>query len=124
MSYEIEYQDAYGNSLKRGDRVRMRLHPTDEPEPCDYGVITEIYDPDGDVDDEGRTIGIPPAIVVEFDIPGWTKEKVEEWQARYPSWGFGIPWTAEKFTGSDTGGYYFGWESEQTYAFEDVVKCV
>ena len=39
-------------------------------------VVTQITDPDGDVDDEGRTIGIPPYVHVEWrDSLGTAQEK-------------------------------------------------
>jgi hypothetical protein len=34
-----------------------------------FGTVRRITDPDGDLDDEGRTIGIPPYVIVEGDQP-------------------------------------------------------
>jgi hypothetical protein len=52
------YIDANGRPFEEGSRVHV----------CDYpGTVTRITDPDGDVDDEGRTIGINPKVTVLFD---------------------------------------------------------
>lgn len=68
-----EYQDANGVSIGRDTRVRIAgsgkpdFETNGNPPEFFTGVIVVISDPDGDVDDEGRSIGIPPAATVLFD---------------------------------------------------------
>lgn len=70
---DYEYTDAHGALLQEGDRVKMAGWPWpgaaghELREDYAHGVIVSISDPDGDADDEGRTIGIPPAVKVQFD---------------------------------------------------------
>jgi hypothetical protein len=66
-----EYLDANENPIKKGDRVRIaNLDKRDIGDSEFYGTITGISDPDGDVDDEGRSIGIPPRVTILFDDGG------------------------------------------------------
>jgi hypothetical protein len=58
MSYETIVEDADGKRLLVGSRVRCG---------DDLGVVTAISDPDGDVDDYGRSVGINPKVSVDFD---------------------------------------------------------
>jgi hypothetical protein len=67
VSYTETYVDGNGVELKIGDRV-----DAGDGVP---GTIRAFSDPDGDVDDEGRPINIPPYATVLFD------DGVEE---RYP----------------------------------------
>ena len=69
---EFEIVDEHGRRLEVGDRVIL---PGIEPDGSDatLGRITDISDPDGDADDEGRPIGINPKVEVRFG-PGDTDE--------------------------------------------------
>ena len=51
-----EILDSQGNTI----RVGMRTLEND-------GTVTEISDPDGDVDDYGRSVGILPRVFVKYD---------------------------------------------------------
>jgi hypothetical protein len=63
-----EYLDANEDEIKKYDRVRcVGLKETEKGNDQYYGIIREISDPDGDVDDEGRSIGIPPTITIHFN---------------------------------------------------------
>jgi hypothetical protein len=61
------YHDANGEPIDKGDRVRI-AGPHKIPSPESSGVILSISDPDGDVDDEGRSVYYPPRVTVLFDI--------------------------------------------------------
>lgn len=115
MSYEFDFVDAYGTPIAVGDRVRVSRMPSEEPCPTDYGVVTSLCEPEGDADDEGRPIGIPPSVEVDFDLPGYTEEQAAEWAKKYPRLFGGQPWTAERFTGS------CGYNSYECQ-FEEIVK--
>ncbi len=52
------YIDALGNEFKVGDRV---------VDGQGLGTVISVSDPDGDVDDEGRSIYISPKATVRFD---------------------------------------------------------
>ena len=65
MSYE--YTDANGEEIKVGDRIRIPGADWMNSDLMSHGVITKIDEPDGDVDDEGRAIGIDPEVHIKFD---------------------------------------------------------
>lgn len=48
------------------------------------GVVTDLGDWDGDTDDYGRTIGIPPSITVRFDDGTTEHFTTCEWTWRNP----------------------------------------
>jgi hypothetical protein len=93
------YTDANGLEINVGDCVKMAGWPwadvptsehtaltlAGEPltpfEAC--GRVTAIDDPDGDVDDEGRSVAIPPRVSVRFD-DGTTDRYSGHWLG---SWG-------------------------------------
>jgi len=58
MTDETQVLDANGTLLAVGSRVRCG---------DDAGTVTQITDPDGDVVDYGRTVGINPEVKVDFD---------------------------------------------------------
>jgi hypothetical protein len=62
MSY-YTYKDANGEKIHQDDRVVM----PDDGDCQDRGTIIAINDPEGDVDDEGRTVYHAPSIRVHFD---------------------------------------------------------
>lgn len=62
MSY-YTYKDANGEEIHQDDRVVM----PDDGDCQDRGTIIAINEPEGDVDDEGRTIYHAPSIRVHFD---------------------------------------------------------
>lgn len=73
------YVDAKGNTIKAGDRVRIVFTLPIKVDFATEGKVICINDPDGDVDDYGRTVAINPTIEVLFDdedtdtfIMGWT----------------------------------------------------
>lgn len=59
-----EHVDANGKSFAVGTRVKVGGW-LDLPEA--FGVVTEISDLDGDVNDEGRSVVIMPRVTVKFD---------------------------------------------------------
>lgn len=62
------YRDANGDKIKKGDRVVMPCAPQEEIEDgTARGIILDLIDPEGDVDDEGRSVYYAPVIRVEFD---------------------------------------------------------
>jgi hypothetical protein len=63
--------DANGKELKVGSLVRAVGYNSATDDPAMFhGKITSISDPDGDVDDHGRTVAYPPYITVLFDNGG------------------------------------------------------
>jgi hypothetical protein len=60
---EVIVNDWKGQRIVVGSRVTA-----DDDGPI--ATVTEITDPDGDVDDEGRSYGIPPYVRVYFDGGG------------------------------------------------------
>lgn len=54
--------DGLGNDLEVGSRVRLYgWKPERDERDSFHGVVLEISDPDGDVDDEGRGVSnLPP----------------------------------------------------------------
>jgi hypothetical protein len=71
--------DGNGVELKVGMAVKVG------DEANDRGVITEVSEPDGDVDDYGRSIGINPAVSVQFPdcddrfVSFWDWQKTNRW---------------------------------------------
>jgi hypothetical protein len=64
MPYEEEeIYDPHGKLLEVGDRV-VGMDAEGE---AYFGAVTEILEIDGDVDDEGRSYGIPPGIAVKWE---------------------------------------------------------
>lgn len=61
-----------------------------------YGVILGISDPDGDVDDYGRTIGIAPRVTVLFD-DGSDDRFIASWTAKGP-WDEDAPYQCDDVT--------------------------
>lgn len=57
-----------------GGRVRCEWQDGPAKTRIQYGRVTAISDPDGDVDDEGRTIGYNPVVTVRWD--DGTKEDI------------------------------------------------
>jgi hypothetical protein len=55
--------DANEVEIKVGDKVKWG----DSDEPNYQGVVDHFTDPEGDVDDEGRSISIDPRCYVKFD---------------------------------------------------------
>jgi len=51
-----------------------------------YGVVTEIDDWDGDVDDNGHSISIPPRVYVLFDDGSTDSFATSEWEIHYGWW--------------------------------------
>lgn len=74
MSYTETYTDGNGDELKVGDRVID----------CSelLGTVKSFSDPDGDVDDEGRPISIPPYATVLFD-DGVEEQYPGHWKGRF-----------------------------------------
>jgi hypothetical protein len=60
------YHDAEWESFDKGDRVRL-AGPNKIPVEESSGVIIQLSDPDGDVDDEGRSVYWPPRVTILFD---------------------------------------------------------
>lgn len=62
------YVDGKGKRVKAGDRVVVAGYDpaTEIREEC-FGTVSEIVDPDGDVNDEGRAVGINPRVKVDFE---------------------------------------------------------
>jgi hypothetical protein len=81
--------DYEGHTITVGTKVRM----WDDPD-CRYGIgeVSEITDWDGDADDEGRSITIPPDVVVMWPdgaVPYRTGQwKIHESGAEVDSEGF------------------------------------
>lgn len=61
--------DAGGKKLSVGDRFKLYgyVAKADREDKLHQGVVTAISDPDGDVDDEGRSVHYPPKITALFD---------------------------------------------------------
>lgn len=59
--------DSKNRSVVVGSRVRCAPEDFDEKGRPNTGEVVEITEPDGDVDDDGRTIGISPRVVVMYD---------------------------------------------------------
>jgi hypothetical protein len=78
--------DVDGSEIEGGRRV----HVTGSPDV--RGTVTGITDPDGDVDDEGHTIGISPRVVVMFD-DGEDDRFTTSYTGRGP--GEDAPWECE-----------------------------
>jgi hypothetical protein len=81
-------EDFDGRAVEVGTRVRYfdydPHHPEWSPENDGryIGVVVEITDWDGDCDDEGRSISIPPSVVVEFADGSRESYRTCDWQ--YP----------------------------------------
>lgn len=60
-SWETKVVDMNDQPIKVGSHVMIGTEHV--------WTVTKITDPDGDVDDEGRTIGIPPYVHVELRTP-------------------------------------------------------
>jgi len=73
---EYRYLDCNGVEIRKGDKVRVG------PDPGDVGTILSISDPDGDVDEYGRTVGINPSVKVQF--PDCDDSFMCAWQATGP----------------------------------------
>ena len=76
----VSVTDWDGNPLTVGSQVIFG------DDPIQRGVVTEITDPDGDVDDEGRTVNIPPYVTVTF--PDGGTERVRSYLNAEMTWGF------------------------------------
>lgn len=63
---EGEFQDEFGNVLTVGSRCIYGV-PEDKTDPDYQCVIYEITEPDGDVDEYGRSIYIAPRVKIRFD---------------------------------------------------------
>ena len=61
MTPELEIFDSHKNPIKVGSKVCISGYPKD------IGRVTEVSDWDGDIDDYGKPIGIPPRISVMFN---------------------------------------------------------
>lgn len=73
MHSKIQKLDIYGDieeEFEIGDKVCV--------EDYGWGIITQTLDPDGDLDDEGRTIGIPARAYVLFP-----EENIELFSVNY-----------------------------------------
>lgn len=70
--------DFDGNEIAVGTRVHM------EADASATGTVTDISEWEGDVDDEGRSIGIPPYVGVEFDDGSTDSFITSEWE--YEGW--------------------------------------
>lgn len=81
MSCTERYIDTNGVEFKVGDRVN---------DGRGSGVVESVSDPDGDVDDEGRSITIPPRALVKFD-DGEDDYFTSYWTAQGP-WDDDAPW--------------------------------
>jgi hypothetical protein len=90
------HRDADGSLIEVGTRIaaasgtisdKNGMRTYDIP----GGVIKEISDPDGDVDDEGRTIGINPQVTVLYD------DGEEDTYTTFYDWQSG-EWTCEDIT--------------------------
>jgi hypothetical protein len=69
---ETVVNDCNGARLLVGAAVLVDEHPA---------VVVAISDPDGDVGDDGRTIGINPVVAVRF-MEGDTDEYTTRWTAK------------------------------------------
>lgn len=66
-TYNEQVVDSKGNVLSVGDRIRCYgFDPEKDKYENYHGRITEISDIDGDVDDWGRSIMIPPYVYVTY----------------------------------------------------------
>ncbi len=82
----IDYKiyDYDGREIKVGSRVRpFDYDPTHRCWPAHdmcYGTVTEITEWEGDCDYEGRSITIPPIVLVEFDDKNFMEYQTSEWE--------------------------------------------
>lgn len=79
-------KDYDGNEVKVGSKVMMPLYGEAPPEPRDIGEVIEISDFDGDADDEGRSIIIPPDIKVKFPDGSVETYVTSEWEYTEGGW--------------------------------------
>jgi hypothetical protein len=103
---EETYVDAKGNEIVQGDRVRIAGLDDYSGDPSPFGEIVELLPADGDVDDYGRSVLVPPTITVKFDDGD---------EDRFSGDANGVP-----IGPPDEDGYPTGWDV--TYTFEDVEK--
>lgn len=69
QSHDITIVDDEGREIRAGERVRLAgwPRPGEHDAAQAHGIVLCVTDPDGDVDDEGRSYGIPPQVEVRFD---------------------------------------------------------
>ena len=66
--YDETVVDSAGNKFAVGDRVKVYGFDPENDDPKDFfGTVTHISEIDGDVDDYGRGIMIPPYVHVKMD---------------------------------------------------------
>jgi hypothetical protein len=76
-----EVLDCNGNTIRVGARVLDELSV--DPITFGGGTVTEITEPDGDVDEYGRTVGISPYVTVTYD-DGEMERYPTRWNATGP----------------------------------------
>jgi hypothetical protein len=81
--------DVNGVKLAVGMRVAVDLD-----DPTSFGLVEEISDPDGDVNDEGRGIAINPSVSVRFD-DGSEDSFTTWWTATGPWDDMGAPYRCD-----------------------------
>ena len=81
MSDDYTITDFSDHEIKVGTTVRMWWDPKMEVQPGDgdFGVVTDLGEWEGDVDDEGRSIGIPPHVEVKWENGKKTHFVTSEW---------------------------------------------
>lgn len=94
------YVDAKGNTIKAGDRVRIVMPPM-KVDFATEGKVISISDPDGDTNDYGRVVAIPPQIEILFD-DGDTDTYVMSW-ASTGWWDENAPFVTEEVEVIDNG---------------------
>jgi hypothetical protein len=80
MSNITDYE---GRTIEIGKRVRIcdfdPTHPDYDNPQSYYGIVTDLGEWDGDHDDEGRSISIPPYVTVLFEDGFKYKFITTEW---------------------------------------------
>lgn len=81
---DYELRDFDGRLIKVGTSVRIfdfdPTHPDFERPGAYVGRVVEIEEWDGDVDDDGRSISIPPRVVVEWQDGSRDTYSSSEWE--------------------------------------------
>lgn len=84
-----ELQDFDGRRIEIGTRVRWYDYDPSHPDYRSdnhswyWGEITDLGEWDGDVDEDGRSIQIPPYVTVRWDDSGSSEFITSEWEFMY-----------------------------------------
>ena len=110
--------DSHGTAITVGARVieypRDGVGTGDGP-PVEVGTVTAITEPDGDTDDEGRIVGIPPAVIVQYD-DGTQERWVATWNATGPWDDHRTDYTCDDITVTPD-------EERENLAFDEGAEC-